>query len=266
MHTTFHHIFLGITTLSVSLFTEMSHSAELGDFYVLGARPTQTAARIGAITLNSTSYQGSNKRETTVVPGLFLQMPNGLFADPFNGVGYHFETSGAWQYGARATFETGRDTNDALPGFDKIKARLNPGVYANYAMSDNLALRTSVRAGLGETGSGGLLNLGVAYKFVQAGFFSASLNASAKFANSGYLQSYYGVSNAQAAASGLARFKPEAGLASTQIGITAGTPLSKEIFVFGNVSMQRIMGDAANSPIVKKTTQPSGFVGVLYSF
>lgn len=266
MLTTFRNVFLGITTLSVSLFTGMSHSAELGDFYVLGTRPAQTAVRVGAVTLNSPSYPGSDKRETTVVPGLFLQTSNGLFADPFNGVGYHFETAGAWQYGVRATFETGRDANDALPGFDKIKARLNPGVYANYAVNDALTLRSSLRAGLGETGSGGLLNLGVAYKFFQAGFFSASLNASAKFANSGYLQSYYGVSSAQAAASGLAVFKPEAGLASAQIGITAGTPLSKEIFVFGNVSMQRIMGDAANSPIVKKTTQPSGFVGVLYSF
>lgn len=266
MNTPSGNIILNAVLLSVSLYPAWVHSAELGDFYILGARPAETALRVGAITLNSPSYQGSDKRETTVVPGLFLQASNGLFVDPFNGIGYHFETAGAWQYGVRATFETGRDANDALPGFDKIKARLNPGVYANYAVNDHLTLRSSLRVGLGETGSGGLLNLGVAYKFFQAGFFSASLNASAKFANNAYLQSYYGVSNAQAAASGLAAFKPEAGLASAQIGITAGTPLSKEIFVFGNVSMQRIMGDAANSPIVKKSTQPSGFVGVLYSF
>ncbi|MEY4537850.1 MAG: MltA-interacting protein MipA, partial [Pseudomonadota bacterium] len=43
-------------------------------------------------------------------------------------------------------------------------------------------------------------------------------------------------------------------------------PISREIYIISSLSMQRLMGDAANSPIAKKKTQPSAFVGAVYSF
>jgi outer membrane scaffolding protein for murein synthesis (MipA/OmpV family) len=42
--------------------------------------------------------------------------------------------------------------------------------------------------------------------------------------------------------------------------------LSRQIYVFSNLSLQRLMGDAANSPIVSKKTQPTAFIGGVYTF
>lgn len=266
MLTTFRNICFGAAALSASLFPAWANSAELGDFYNLGQRPTETAVRAGFITLNASRYQGSDEQKTSVVPGIFLQASNGLFADPFNGVGYVFEPAGKLIYGVRANVETGRSVEDALPGFDKIKTGLNPGVFANYAVNDQLTLKSALRAGLGDAGDGGLLNLGATYKLYNANFVSVNLNASVKFASSSYMQSYFGVSPAKSAASGLAAYQPAAGLAMAQMGLTGGFPISREIYIFSSVSVQRLMGDAANSPIVKRKTQPAAFVGAVYSF
>jgi MipA family protein len=266
MLTTFRNVLLNATALSASLFMASTHSAELGDFYNLGQRPKETAIRAGFITLNAPSYQGADEQKTSVVPGVFLQASNGIFADPFNGVGYVFEPAGSLIYGVRANIDTGRSVEDALPGFDKVKLRLNPGVFANYTVNEQLTLKSALRGGLGDGGDGGLLNLGATYKLYNANFVSVNLNASVKFGSSSYMQSYFGVTPAQSAASGLAAYKPAAGLAMAQVSLTGGFPISREIYIISSLSVQRLTGDAASSPIVKKKTQPSAFIGAVYSF
>lgn len=253
-------------SFAASLLCTVTYAAELGDFYNLGPRPAETAIRVGAVVISGQAYQGASEQKTSVLPGVFLQTSNGLFADPLNGVGYSFEPIGNLQYGLRINLDTGRSVEDPLPGFEKIKARANPGAYANYTVNDKLTLRSALRLGMGEGADGSLLHLGGSYKVLQAGFFGVSLNASLKYADSNYMQSYFGVSPAQSAASGLKAYQPAAGFAAAKVGLTAGTPLSRQIFVFANVSVQRLLGDAANSPIVSKKTQPTAFIGGVYSF
>jgi MipA family protein len=252
--------------LAASLLCTASYAAELGDFYNLGPRPAETAIRVGAVVLSGQRYQGASEQKVSAVPGIFLQTSNGLFADPLNGIGYSFEPQGNLQYGLRVNLDTGRSVEDTLPGFEKIKARPNPGAFANYTVNDKLTLRSALRLGMGEGADGSLLHLGGSYKVLQAGFFGVSLNASLKYADSNYMQSYFGVSPAQSAASGRKAYQPAAGFASAKVGLTAATPLSREIFVFANLSVQRLMGDAANSPIVSQKTQPAAFIGGVYSF
>lgn len=266
MGTTFRNIISCAATICASLLPAFAHSAELGDFYNLGQRPKETAIRAGAVVISARNYDGASDQKVSVLPGVFLQTANGIFADPLNGIGYSFEPQGNLQYGVRLNIETGRSAEDALPGFEKIKARLNPGAYANYVVNDSLTLRSALRLGVGDGADGSVLHLGGTYKLFQAGFFSVNMNAALKFADQNYMQSYFGVSPTQAAASGLKAYKPGAGFASTKLGITAATPLSREVFVFANVSMQRLHGDAANSPIVVKKTQPSVFFGGVYTF
>ena len=255
-----------LLSFAASLFCTVTYAAELGDFYNLGPRPAETAIRVGAVALVGQRYQGASEQKVSAVPGIFVHASNGLFADPLNGVGYSFEQIGGLQYGLRVNLETGRSVEDTLPGFEKIKARANPGVFANYAVNDKLTLRSALRLGMGEGADGSLLHLGGSYKVFQAGFFGVSMNASLKYADSNYMQSYFGVSAAQSAASGLKAYQPSAGFAAAKVGLTAGTPLSREIFVFTNLSVQRLLGDAANSPIVSKKMLPTAFIGGVYTF
>lgn len=252
--------------LACSLLLTAVQGAELGDFYNLGSRPEETAVRVGFIALDAPRYQGSDEQKVTLVPGIFLHASNGLFADPFNGVGYSFDPKGDLNYGVRANFETGRAVEAALPGFEKIKARVNPGAFANYAVNDKLTLKSALRLGVGDGADGSVLNVGASYKVYNENYVSVALNASVKYANSSYMQSYFGVSASQSATSGLKAYQPSAGFSMAQVGLTAGFPISRQIYIFSSASVQRLLGDAANSPLAKKQNQVSAFVGSVYSF
>jgi MipA family protein len=258
--------FITVAFCATSLCTSFAISAELGDFYNLGARPAETAVRVGFIALDAPRYQGSDETKVTVVPGIFLHASSGLFADPFNGVGYSFDPAGDMNYGVRVNLETGRAVEKALPGFEKIKARVNPGAFANYAVNDKLTLKSALRLGVGDGADGSLLNLGASYKVYNENYVSVALNASVKYANSSYMQSYFGVSSAQSTASGLKTYQPSAGFSMAQVGVTAGFPISREIYIFSSASVQRLLGDAASSPLTKKQNQFTAFVGSVYSF
>lgn len=258
-------------SIVAGLVCTVAQSAELGDFYNLGPQPTEptgTVVRAGLVTIGGARYQGASEGRVLVVPGITVQTANGFFADPINGAGFALNDSDDLQYGLRATVETGRSTEDALPGFDKIKARLNPGAFANYKLSDRLTLKSALRVGVGvgDGGKGSVLNLGVAYRMYQAGPFIVTVNGSVKYANSRYQQTYFGVSTAQSAASGLKSFQPAAGFNTAQLGVVAGFPLSARVYAFSGVSLQRLLGDAVNSPIVQKRQQLTGFLGSVYSF
>ena len=250
----------------LGLASTLAHSAELGDFYNLGPQSTETVVRAGLVAIGGARYQGASEGRVLVVPGITVQMANGFFVDPINGLGVAFSASNDLQYGPRATVETGRSTEDTLPGFDKLKARLNPGAFANYKIGDRLTLKSALRLGVGDGGKGSVLNLGAAYRIYQAGPVVVTVNGSVKYANSSYQQSYFGVSAAQSAASGLKAFQPAAGFNTAQLGLAAGFPLSERVYAFSGLSLQRLLGDAANSPIVQKKQQVTGFLGAVYSF
>lgn len=248
------------------LYAPHTYCAELGDFYNLGKPPAETAIRVGFIALGGANYQGSNEQKISVVPAVLYHSSTGLFADPFSGIGYSFEPVGDLQYGVRVNLETGRSVDAALPGFEKIKARVNPGTFANYAVNDKLTLKSALRLGVGEGADGSLLNLGASYRVYNENYISVALNASVKYANSSYMRSYFGVSSAQSTASGFKTYQPSAGVSTAQVGVTAGFPISRQIYIFSNVSMQRLLGDAANSPLTKKQNQIAAFIGSVYSF
>jgi MipA family protein len=251
---------------AMSLAASAAYAAELGDFYNLGARPAETTIRVGLVTTGGMRYQGSNEGRFALVPGVLFQASNGIFADPFNGLGYAFAPAGGFTYGLRLNLDTGRGKEDALPGFEKIKASVNPGVFANFALSDKLTLKSSLRTGLAGESGNALVNLGATYKIYQAGPVVLNGNVAAKYANAGYTQSYFGVTPAQASASGLKAYQPGAGFSTVQLGLTGGFPISREIYIITNLGVQRLVGDAAKSPLVKQKTVPAGFIGLVYSF
>jgi MipA family protein len=252
--------------IAASSLCTVTHATELGDFYNLGPRPAQTAVRLGLVGFAGFENQGSDERKILLVPSALLHSSNGFFADPVNGVGYNFSEEKGVEYGVRVNIETGRSTQDALPGFAKVKPRLNPGVFANYAVTDKFTLRSAFRVGLGDGAEGALLNVGASYKVYQMGPFIVALNASAKYANSSYMQTYFGISPSQSAASGLKAYQPGAGFSTAQIGVAAGFPLSRQIYAFSSVSAQRLLGNAADSPFAQKKTQPIFGLGAVYTF
>lgn len=236
---------------------------ELGTFYELGPRPDTARYAAGFAVLSVPRYDGADSRRTLAVPALSASWANGVFADPLSGVGINFGTGRSLQWGLRATLEAGRSDN-LVSGLDGISARLNPGVFANWRPAAPLELRAALRAGM--AGNGKALHLGATYDLWQAGPSAVSVGGHVRWVDAAYNQAYYGLTAAQSAATGLPVTTPGSGVNAWQLGASARTRLAERWTGFAAVGVQRLVGDAADSPLVRERRGVRLLVGAGYSF
>jgi len=96
-----------------------------------------------------------------------------------------------------------------------------------------------------------------------------SIGPRARWGDDNYHDAYFSVTPAVAAAAGLPVFDADSGLHS--VGAAAGLTymLSRSWGVYGFAGYDRLVGDAADSPIVRtfgSRDQFSGGIGLFYSF
>lgn len=96
-----------------------------------------------------------------------------------------------------------------------------------------------------------------------------AVSVSATWASSDYMDTYFGVSPAESARSGLTAYDAGSGLRSLGIAVALNQFLSREWSVTGRVAYTRLMGDAADSPVVAEAgsaNQVFVTLGVGYRF
>jgi len=96
------------------------------------------------------------------------------------------------------------------------------------------------------------------------------LSASANYVGGGYARTYFGVTPAQAIASGLPAYTPDAGFKDVNVSALANLSITGDLlhglsaFAIGNYS--RLLGDFARSPVVRDRNQFFGGIGLAYTF
>jgi MipA family protein len=215
-------------------------------------------------------YQGSDESKTTAHPGFEYRWSNGLFVGGTDGlVGFQFNAKPQLQLGVALGVDEGRKASKSrhLAGMGDITERGTLNLYAKAAVNDQLNLSSSVQIGAGSSGNkGGLLKVGASYGVSLAPATRMIFNVGASLANADYMQHYFGVSAAQASASGYKRYTPDSGLRDVTVGIDFQHQLSSEWMLFTRLSSTTLSKAAKNSPIVRKATSQSAFAGVAYSF
>ncbi|MFO1142099.1 MAG: MipA/OmpV family protein [Amaricoccus sp.] len=100
--------------------------------------------------------------------------------------------------------------------------------------------------------------------------FSISLGPRLAWAANDYMQTYFSVSDATAAASGgrLEPYSASGGLRSVGVASIASYALTDRVFLVGNARYDRLVGDAGDSPIVKAgdANQFTFGLGISYRF
>lgn len=76
---------------------------------------------------------------------------------------------------------------------------------------------------------------------------------------------YYGVSHDEAIRSGLSYHNAHSSL-KPYISITGQYSITKQIRFFSGIEVERLTGDAANSPMVARKTIPTFYAGLIYGF
>jgi len=93
-----------------------------------------------------------------------------------------------------------------------------------------------------------------------------SVGASLTVANTAYMQAYFGIDAAQAAASGYRPFAARGGLRDARSSVTLSYQISRDFSLTGAVTTTTLGGDAADSPLTRKKQSASGLLALSHAF
>ncbi|RQP21339.1 MipA/OmpV family protein [Piscinibacter terrae] len=272
---TFAAIALALTATSPSLVHAEDKAETPSDTPAYG----WTRAVIGGIA-SRPDFEGSRTSHTELVLGgmaSYRTREHGTFGLGNHGLGWSVDSQDT-SFGIALSGDAGRvdsdDRSSGLAGKRPGSARL--AGMGTIASTPVLAVFGSVKLGglplsaslRQATGShkGTLLDLATAIPWRVNPRTTLSLSPSLTWADSRYNQAYFGVTAEQAARTGFKAYNAGAGLKGAELAFGAEVELAKNWQLQGQVKVERLMGDAARSPIVERKTQVGTGLVVAYRF
>jgi len=223
-------------------------------------------------------YSGSDDYVGGVAPGVYYQFKDSNRFIEWYGpiIDANLLDSPNWQIGPIFSFRFGREDVD-----DKVIARLSDvddtiegGVIVSYIYNNLEGIPWRLRVGaqvlgdLGDVYSGASSSVWANFWFPISRKAVIGLGGGASWASSSFNQAYYGITPKDAQASGLPVFNPGGGLTQWYAWPAIVVQITPEWYAGAGLLYQRISGDAADSPIVKRgdANQWSGGIGVGYAW
>jgi MipA family protein len=161
-----------------------------------------------------------------------------------------------------------RGSRDVSFAGHAVAVSLEAGAFVEYWPVDWLRTRVEVRtAAVGGAGVTGDLNVDAVWRPNQA----LTVNAGPRLSvgDGAFMDTYYGVSAAQAAALRVSRFDADAGVRSYGFGVGFKYRFTPQFTGLGYVEHQRLAGSAADSPLIASLGTPvqtSVGLGASYDF
>jgi outer membrane protein len=171
--------------------------------------------------------------------------------------------------GPAGNIEGRRKASDVGAPVGSVSRTLEAGAFAQYLAGDSFRVRGELLKGInGHEGVRG--SLGADKIWRKGDQYVFSIGPRLLFSDARFERAYFGVTPAASLASGLPAYRPSGGI----YAIAAASGLSYQLGkgpwgVFGYARYERLVGDAAKSPIIRELgsrNQYSAGVGLSYTF
>lgn len=190
------------------------------------------------------------------------------FEAPDDNFGIRLISREKFALGPVANIEGSRKNSDVGVAVGKVPTTFEAGAFAELQPSDSFRLRGELLKGIG--GHRGLVgSVGGDYIARDGDLYVFSLGPRLLFSNGRYQRAYFGVSQDAALESGLPVYRPDAGIHAVALASGLSYQFSPRFGMFGYGRYERLVGDAAKSPIVREfgsRNQLSGGLGLSYTF
>ena len=211
------------------------------------------------------SYEGSDEFKISPIPYASMTFYDRITLD-VTGVSAKVVELGPFSLYGKVGYDTGRseDESDALDGLGDVDFGVTVGgrIEAAFGVFTAFAEVDKTLGGSdGLTGTGGL-----EVNYALRRWLRLGAEASATVADENYMDAYFGIDASQSQRSGYERYDPDAGLKRLDLKATATVAFSENWFVRGEAGVGLLVGDAADSPIVKNELQPSVMLVLGYRF
>lgn len=232
--------------------------------------PSVTNLRVGLGSTISPDYEGSDDYHVRATPLVSLRYSDVIKINnnnvSVNVVGIDRQVgSDRFRAGPEFRIDSGRDESDSpdLAGLGDTGIRVELGVYGSYTRGRT---RTRIRIfhNVANGHSGTRVVGDVRLVMLERAKVAVIGSISGTWADSSYMETFFGVNQAQSQASGLPVFNAGAGIKDARIGISVNYRISHRWALVVHTDYERLLRDAADSPIVSLRGSPNQATGALF--
>lgn len=239
--------------------------------------PTEgLSGRIGLSVATVPTYEGSPNRRTLASPDLTLSYRSrdwGTVEFGQRGLFWNAIEADRFRFALVAQFDLGRKDRDTsalnptpgdkrLAGMGKLTSSTEAGVGVGYGPVMVVA-RQSLN---GRGAKSAQVDMTVEHGWSLSDRLGLRVALGATWANRDYMQTYFGVTAAQAQATSFSEYTPKSGCRKVEASVGAEYALASKLTLQANVSFSRLGDPAAASPIVGRRNGASAALGVAYAF
>lgn len=190
------------------------------------------------------------------------------FEAPDDTAAFPVYSKGSLSFGPTANLEAKRKRSDVGGLLDKVPMTFEAGVYAQAQPVESIRVRADVRKGFGgHEGLVGGISLDKIWRDGDKYVFSVGPRLS--FSDARYQQAFFGIDASASLASGLPAYRPGGGIHAVGVASGLSTQFNGRFGLFGFARYERLVGDAAKSPIVREygsRNQLFAGLGLSYTF
>jgi len=170
------------------------------------------------------------------------------------------------RFGLSLRVDSGRKSAEAsvTEGLPDVKRTLRGRLYASYALSSDWQLAGSLSQDLLGKQGGLVGGLDLGWRLRQAAHSEWTAGVGVSFADATNLRSYFGVTPAGSAASGLRTFEPGAGLRDVHAGMGWTYGFTPRWIAFSSLGASVLMSPVADSPLTQRRLGLHAAIGLAY--
>lgn len=226
----------------------------------------------GAGVINRPQYPGSDSTETRAMPLISLRYKR-FFLGGLNGLEtglglmmYQTPTIAVALVGTR-DIDKPRDQSydQRFTGVRDIERSTLAGFYTSYS-KDWYSLHSSILTDVENGSQGTVINIGGSLNRTLYQRLNLSVSSKTTWGNDEHMDTFFAVTDQDAAQSDLARYSTQAGLATVEFGVGARYQLTPRLGIATNATQQYFLGDAKDSPLIHKQHQTRLGVFMMYRF
>jgi outer membrane protein len=190
------------------------------------------------------------------------------FEAPDDNFGIRLISGEKFSAGPAANIESSRKNSDVGAPVGKVPTTVEAGAFAEFRPSKSVRVRGELLKGIG--GHEGLVGtIGGDYIMRDGDDYVWSVGPRVLFSDGRYQRAFFGVDADAAVASGLPLYRPDGGVHAVALASGLSYQFTPRFGMFGFARYERLVGDAARSPIVREFGSPnqlSGGLGLSYTF
>lgn len=243
------------------------------------AQAPEWEGAVGLLINSAPTFMGAEQRKLGLAPGFYLRWgrlsvtnASGFRTrtndEVVRGLGIDLGSSEHVKLSLGLRFDGGRreSTSDKLQGLGSVKSTVRARLGLRYRFDEHWQANVAWSVDAFGRGGGHFGEMSLQREQRWSPDTTWAAGAAICLAGDRYLQTWFGVTPAQSLSSGYPIYEPGAGARDATLYANLRSQLAPRWLLLGGVSASRLLGPAADSPLVRQASSVAVNGGLAYSF